>query len=349
MTQTSNRSWLLRLWPVLVVLLRPAPLFAGDQVPLLRGMTAAAYLDEHWSVAGGWKGIEPWQRFVATDILIEYRSRTGDRRWDGKVTEAVRNRSGLSANDDDLWAVIASVHAWQIEHDPELLAFAAATYRRVVTDYWDDHCSGGLWWDRRRTYKNAITNELLLYASTQMFLATGQAAYRDWALRDWSWFAQSTMTGPDGLVNDGLNTQCRNNGEPRFTYNQGVLIGGLNDLAAITGDRQYRDLAVRTAIAAARGLSTPGGILREPVDAIGSDGLLFKGIFAYHLGHLLDVIPDSPERSELKAWVRLNADAIWTLSAAGAQPVGSDWSQSTPQTGPAAQLSGLAMLLIAAD
>jgi predicted alpha-1,6-mannanase (GH76 family) len=212
----------------------------------------------------------------------------------GRVDAAVRNRAGLALNDDALWAVIASVHAWNGDHDPALLDYASDTYRRLVTTYWDDRCQGGLWWDPARSYKNAITNELLLYASTQLYLATGQQAYRDWALRVWSWISQSSMIGRDGMVNDGLNASCRNNGQPYFTYNQGVLIGGLTDLTTITGDSAYRDLAVRTALTATRLLSTPGGILREPVPSIGSDGFMFKGVFAYHLGHLLDDMPAGP-------------------------------------------------------
>ncbi|MCJ2180715.1 glycoside hydrolase family 76 protein [Novosphingobium album (ex Hu et al. 2023)] len=349
MKHAPLRAGLARLFAALLLLLGSAPLLARDDGWATRARITARYLDRHWGVAGGWDGIEPWQRFVAADVLIDYRRRTGDRRWDRKITGAVRNRTGLSANDDDLWAVIASVHAWWIGRDPELLAYAAATYRHVVTTYWDDHCGGGLWWDRRRTYKNAITNELLIYASTQMFRATGQASYREWALRGWSWFAQSSMIGPDGLVNDGLDADCRNNGQPRFSYNQGVLIGGLNDLAGVTGNAHYDELAVRTAIAAIRGLSTPEGILHEPVDAIGSDGLLFKGIFAYHLGHLLESLPDGPERREIMAWVRQNAGAVWIQSASGRQPVSGDWAERSLQVGAAAQVSGLAVLLVAGD
>jgi hypothetical protein len=128
---------------------------------------------------------ESWQRFLIIDALIGYQRRTGDPRCIKKIAAAVRNRSGLYL-DDNLWAVIANVHAWQIDHDPELLALAAANHRRIVTEYWDDHCRGGLWWDRKRTYENAIANELLLYASTQLYLATGQEHYRSWALRSWS-------------------------------------------------------------------------------------------------------------------------------------------------------------------
>lgn len=312
-----------------------------------RARAAASYLDGQWGKPDGWAQSEAWQRFVIVDALLDHARRTGDDRWNARVSAAVRNRSGLYLNDDDLWAVIANVHAWQVERDPELLNYASTTYRRIVTTYWDDRCGGGIWWDRKRTYKNAITNELLLYASTQLYLATGEASYRDWALRTWTWFEGSTMIDGDGLVNDGLDAACRNNGQPRFTYNQGVLLGGLSDLTRITGEARYRALAIRTALAATRKLSTPEGILREPVPSIGADGRMFKGVFAMHLGDLLDDMPDGPERAELAAWTDRNAEAVWALSDAGAKAIAGDWAQAGSQTDAAAQTSGLAMLLAA--
>lgn len=314
-----------------------------------RAGVVAAYLDSRWGTDDGWTGSDNWLRFPIVDALIDYQQRTGDQRWSGKIAAAARTRTGLYLNDDDLWAVIANVHAWQIDHDPEQLAWAAATYRRIVADYWDNTCGGGLWWDHQRTYKNAITNELLLYASTQLYLATGQGSYRDWALRSWSWFSASTMIGPDGLVNDGLDAQCRNNGAPRYSYNQGVLLGGLSDLSTITGDPQYRALAVKTALAATRTLVKADGLLTEPFDELGKDGPMFKGIFAYHLGHLIEAMAEGAERAELTAWVRHNGEAVWRLSSEGTQPIDGLWSGGSDQTGAAAQASGFDILLAAAS
>lgn len=340
------KAWLFRL-ALLPAALGAVPAHAQQEPWAGRAEKAIAYLDREWGKPGGWEGSEAWQRFVIVDALIDHERRTGERRWHRQIAGAVRNRAGLYLNDDDLWAVIANVHAWRLDGDPEMLDYASTSYRRIVTTYWDDHCGGGLWWDRKRTYKNAITNELLIYASTQLYLATGQQSYRDWALRGWSWFERSSMIGAEGLVNDGLDAACRNNGQPYFTYNQGVLLGGLTDLTTITGDPGYRAAAVRTALAATRGLSTPEGILREPVPSIGADGLMFKGIFAYHLGHLLEDMPEGPERRELMGWAQANADAVWTLSASGARGIDADWSGGPSQSGPAAQASGIDMLLAA--
>lgn len=323
---------------------------------LARAGAAAAYLDRTWGTAGsrgaGWAASENWQRFPIADVLMDFQRRSGDMRWNGKIAAAVRNRAGLYLNDDDLWAVIAHVNAWEIGRDPELLAWAAANYARIVAEHWDDTCGGGLWWDRKHTYKNAITNELLLYASTRLYRATGQSAYRDWALRSWAWFAGSGMIAPDGLVNDGLvndgqKGQCRNNGAPRYTYNQGVLLGGLIELGAITGEATYRAAAVRTALAATRTLVTPDGLLTEPSDALGADGPMFKGVFAHHLGHLIEALPAGPERAELAGWAQRNAAAVWRLSAEGTAPIDGLWQGGSGQVGAAAQASGIAVLLAA--
>jgi len=328
-------------------------LFAGlparAQAPVWpsRAAAAADLLEQTWGTADGWQASENWQRFPITQILLDYQRRTGDGRVSARIAAAVRNRAGRYLNDDDLWAVIASVDAWQADRDPELLGWAAANFTRLVTDHWDDHCAGGIWWDPKHGYKNAITNELLLTAATRLYLATGQQAYRDWALRIWGWFDASGMIGPDGLINDGLDRRCRNNGAPRYTYNQGVLLGGLSDLTNITGDPQYRAIAVRTALTATRTLVTPQGLLTEPSDRLGADGPMFKGVFVFHLGHLVAAMPDGTDRAELRAWLTRNSDAVWALSGEGRQPVDGLWSGGSSQTGAAAQASALALFLAA--
>ena len=147
----------------------------------------------------------------------------------------------------------------------------------------------------------------------------------------------------------GLDAQCRKNGAPRFTYNQGVLLGGLNELSTITGDPQYRVIAVKTAIAATRTLVTTDGLLTEPFDKLGPDGAMFKGVFAFHLGRLIEAMPDGPERAELLKWARQNGQAVWRLSAEGAQPIDGLWSGGSGQIGAAAQASGIAILLAASS
>ncbi len=317
-----------------------------------RAGDAFALLDSTWWRDDDWQGAGGWQRFVLADMLIAYRERTGDTRFDDRIHTALRTYSRLALNDDALWSVIASVDGYRLEGDPALLDYAATTFARLVENYWDDTCGGGIWWGPHRTYKNAITNELLITAATRLYKATGQDAYRAWALRGWGWLGASGMIGAEGLVNDGLaidprTRACRNNGQPYWTYNQGVILSGLSDLTEITGHPVYRQRAVALARTALTRLTNPDGTLREPVPAIGTDGLAFKGIFAFHLAALIDALPEGPDKEALREGARRNAEAIWRISAGGTQLIDADWTGQTHQYGGAAQASGAAMLLAA--
>ena len=78
------------------------------------------------------------------------------------------------------------------------------------------------------------------------------------------------LIGPAGLVNDGLTADCTNNGGTTWTYNQGVIIGGLTALHDITGDGAYLGQAEAIAAAALRDLTVPPGILAEPGERPGA-------------------------------------------------------------------------------
>ena len=56
------------------------------------------------------------------------------------------------------------------------------------------------------------------------------------------------------------------------SYNQGVLLSGLSQLAAVTGNASYLQAAVRVATAVSTLLSTTGGVLVEPCSGSKCDG-----------------------------------------------------------------------------
>jgi len=74
-----------------------------------------------------------------------------------------------------------------------------------------------------------------------------------------------------------------------WTYNQGVVLGGLSDLYAATHARTYLDLAEGIADAVISStLVDAHGILTEPCENgdCGNDGPQFKGIFIRNLAYL---------------------------------------------------------------
>jgi predicted alpha-1,6-mannanase (GH76 family) len=79
------------------------------------------------------------------------------------------------------------------------LSAAKYVWEEVKNNAWDDTCGGGLWWTDKHSYseetgyKNAITNELFIFASSQLALITGEAKYLDWGKKVWSWFLSRSV------------------------------------------------------------------------------------------------------------------------------------------------------------
>ena len=57
----------------------------------------------------------------------------------------------------------------------------------------------------------------------------GDTNYLDWAKREWAWFKKTGMLTAKHQIIDGLTTSCTPGG-PAYTYNQGVILGGLVEL-----------------------------------------------------------------------------------------------------------------------
>src|SRR5262249_61987474 len=116
-----------------------------------------------------------------------------------------------------------------------------------MTGGWDGTCGGGIWWSKARHYKNAIANELFLQVAVALHERTpGDTFYASWAQREWAWFQGSGMITGSHLVIDGL-AACRPDiSSPTWTYNQGVLIGGLGGVAPSGRGRGARATAPRS-------------------------------------------------------------------------------------------------------
>lgn len=90
------------------------------------------------------------------------------------------------------------------------------------------------------------------------------------------------MINENNLINDGLDINsdgsCTNNGDTEWSYNQGVILGGLVELSRATGDSGYLSEATSIAEAAIEALSEDG-ILHESCEPndCGADGSQFKG------------------------------------------------------------------------
>ena len=240
--------------------------------------------------------------------------------------------------DDEGWWALAWVGAYDLTGDERYLAAADDVFQDMVGG-WDDYWGGGIYWGKhdgspdragitavprgwKGGYKNAIANQLFIAAAASLGLryrrrspsGAHYANYLQWARRGWEWFSSPpprgvAMINEADLVNDSPDMQgVNNNTEDVWSYNQGVILGGLCDLEELAGDETYLGRAQKIADAfienpwsgdrsfRPRASGVISGILHELDDcnpdgsalsAVPSvDGTLFKGIFVRNLARL---------------------------------------------------------------
>ena len=296
---------------------------------------------------GLWKSAGWWNSANALTAVIQHSQRTGECRY-RYVIETTFGRAGLANRgfsneyyDDDGWWALAWIAAFDLTGEVKYLDLARALFDGMAAG-WDDACGGGLWWTRRKTYKNAIPNELFLLIAGRLHQRIpGRGDHLVWALREWQWFRASGLIGPAGLVNDGLTAGCLNNGRTTWTYNQGVIIGALTVLYEITGDDAHLSQAEAIAAAALHDLTVPPGILTEPGEGRTArrdrDRPQFKGIFVRHLYELYQHRP----RPAYRHFVLANATSLWRNSRNHRNQIGLSWTGPFDRPDAARQSSAL--------
>jgi predicted alpha-1,6-mannanase (GH76 family) len=215
--------------------------------------------------------------------------------------------------DDEGWWALGWIRVYDVTHEGQYLQTAIDIFDDMVGGWNSSRCGGGIWWDKAETYENAIANELFLSAAAHLATRVDHADsayYLDWAQREWTWFQQSGMINNQYNINDGLTLDtCKNNGGTVWSYNQGVILGGLVELNKASPDASYIDTAHAIATAAIAKLSDANGVLHDPCEPnCGADGSQFKGIFVRNL----QVLQQASPRPEYQVFIETNANAIWS-------------------------------------
>ena len=171
---------------------------------------------------------------------------------------------------------IPSSMIWYANHYIPAFAHRARIFWDLASHGWDTTlCGGGMVWSPYVTpYKNAITNQLWIAASINMYLyfpgddnaspfntststtmeSPGEKhdpKFLKAAEAGYKWLRNSHMTNEQGLYGDGFHvTGWRGDGDPGsgqcdelnpdvYTYNQGVILTGLRGLLLATGNTDY--------------------------------------------------------------------------------------------------------------
>jgi predicted alpha-1,6-mannanase (GH76 family) len=338
-----------------------APMQAED-ASLQRAGDAMATLQRSYVPATGlYETTGWWNSANATTTVADYARVSGKRaEYEGKLanTFSAAQKTGPGFlnkfYDDEGWWALAWIDAYDLTGDRRYLAMSESIFRDMAGG-WDDTCGGGIWWSKDRQYKNAIANELFLSVAAHLATRTLGAERRDyvgWSRRELKWFRGTGMINGQGLINDGLGKAkdqtsgagCSNNGQTTWTYNQGVILGGLAEMSKAGRSGEPLKLGRQIARAAMARLADRDGVLHDPCEPkCGDDGVQFKGIFMRNLAELYRVDPEP----EFAAFVKGNAEAIWTKARGPDDRLGENWSGPYVAANAGAQSSGLDVLVAA--
>lgn len=258
-----------------------------------------------------------WASGNALQSLLDYVSKTGSTQYLSVATNTIAIQRApvpwwpegggdfrADSTDDTGWWALANLKMYNLTGDETYLNIAKEDEAYMWSYRDNGTCSEGILWDiPSKSYVNAISNELYLTLVASLHNnIPGDNYYLNKALEHWAWFKSSGMINSEHLVNDGLtetNSTCTNNGATTWTYNQGVILGGLTELYKATGNDSLITTARQIADAViASSLLSPNGILTEPCesdpDTCEPNAPNFKGIFVRYLSELNSATSDRP-------------------------------------------------------
>jgi len=217
---------------------------------------------------------------------------------------------------------------------------------------WDhtESCGGGFFWDNAsKPFKPTITNVQMMYLgaklhnqhSTRLHFGLQNVSahgglheldgeYLAVANRTWQWVQATQLINPTThLVGNSVNSAtCTGDNAKAWTYQQGVLIGGLVELykgvhANHQGSpRRNSDAgnllhtAHQLADAVISQLCSNASVLlescdRSPGGPCNEDARMYKGIFARNIRYLIDTLDEGDaRRTTYTSWLELNAESV---------------------------------------
>lgn len=333
--------------------IRTEPPASSVPVSAQQAALAVQTLQNWYNPATGlWETTGWWNAANSVTVLARYSLISGSAQYVPVLSNTFRANAARGFlnkyYDDEGWWALAWIASYDRTRDVKYLNEAQQIFSDMTAG-WDSTCGGGIWWNKDRKYKNAIANELFLSAAANLAArSTGSKKTEDlaWAQKEWAWFSASGMINSDNLINDGLNPSCQNNQRTTWTYNQGVILGGLASLSKDSGNTSPLRQAQTIALSAIGHLSDPAGILHDRCEpSCGADGVQFKGIFARNLAVLNSAQPLPQYADFLKA----NAKSIWNNDQGPDHEFGQVWSGPFQMANAAAQTSAIDCLLAAAE
>ena len=256
--------------------------------------------------------------------------------------------------DDEGWWALAWIQAYDVTNQTEkkYLAMAQDLFQNMTggwsygTDF--TACNGLFWFNNSRVI-NAISNELFLSVAAHLAHRVPEpdrSKYLNWANTEWEWFKSTKMINSNGVINDGIELlHCSNNGDTVWSYNQGVIVGALIELAKVKQDGTYLAAAESIGRSAIKYFTQPSGAIKDPCDPYCTgDGGQFKGIFIRNLFYLWQIT----KNASYAATINANAESIWNSDRDSKNRFGSEWDGPLTNASSVATHSSATDALVAA-
>jgi mannan endo-1,6-alpha-mannosidase len=175
-----------------------------------------------------------------------------------------------------------------------------------------------MWFDQSMMSKDTITNVQMLQLGAKLYRLQGT---NDTDLlakvnQVWKFILINQLVNRDTFLTAGradLAGNCGNDGDYLWTYNSGVIAGGLLEMSRILEDNYYLELAHRIANATIVLKSVNGTFTEscDPSHTCDDDAKMFKGIFVRNLRYLMDA-SNATTRARYALWLKDNMAAVMT-------------------------------------
>lgn len=180
--------------------------------------------------------------------------------------------------DDNTWAVVACLEAFDVTHEPRYRARAIDIFDGFVKGGWDPR--GGLRWGTKAGIADRTDRTVSATAAGALAASLLHRVRRDpsdlvWAKRMLDWI-RLKVSAPIGLVQDGLKADGTLM-TTVWTYNTGVPIRAAAAYYRETKDATYRSWAVRMGDACLDRSLSPmyDGAVKDPAKRYWWDGVYF--------------------------------------------------------------------------
>ena len=293
-----------------------------------------------------------WWHAHSTDALLDGYIRTRDPKYLERIRKELtgtfrKNNDTFLHNwyDDMEWFALALLRLWDVTGDDRCREQTWMIWEDVKTA-WNENMGGGMAWQKQQLdYKNTPANAPAAILALRLYQRFHREEDLEWGKRIFTWNLQNLVDPDTGFVWDGINRlgDGKIDYAWEFTYCQGVFMQAALELYQITGEKEYLDLAVRTAREAKRRLSDAhGGII--PYEGPDDCGL-FRGIF---FRYSFELLKQCPELTDIRAMILEHAHMVAECGMNGLGLIGGDWTHPEAGTVDLAQhLSGIMVLEMA--